>query len=288
MPNQRYILITGATSGIGKAAAMQLAADGAVVIATSRSAGKGADLLEDYRKAHPRGKGRIELVECDLASFESISMACEEVLESYHHLDVLINNAGLMAYQFGQSRDKIEMTWQVNLLAPMLIIHLLLPGLKKAQEPKIIMSTSGFHVGRMDLEDPEFKNKRYVSWQAYRQSKLGLILLTRLLAPRFTEDEIGIYAQHPGLVKTGIDRSAPGALKMLFSGFGMSPEKGAETLLYLVNNSNEDLISGEYYTKSNVAKSAPGAYDLDEAEKLLELIKGYLKKYITEASLIFP
>lgn len=132
MPNQKYILITGATSGIGKAAALQLAAEGAVVIATSRNSGKGALLLEDYRKTHPKGKGRIELVECDLASFESITMACEEILESYHHLDVLINNAGLMAYKHALSRDKIEITWQVNLLAPMLITHLLLPGFKSA------------------------------------------------------------------------------------------------------------------------------------------------------------
>jgi NAD(P)-dependent dehydrogenase (short-subunit alcohol dehydrogenase family) len=288
MPNSRYILITGATSGIGKSAAMQLAADGAVVIATSRSKGKGADLLKDYRSSFPNGKGRIELVECDLASFESITMACEEILESYHHLDVLINNAGLMAYKRARSRDKIEMTWQVNLLAPALITHLLLPGFKTALEPKIIMSTSGFHMGKMDLEDPEFNHKKYISWQAYRQSKLGLILLTRLLAPRFTEDGIGIYAQHPGLVKTGIDRSGPGILKLLFSGFGMSPEKGAQTILYLVNSSNDELISGEYYTKSHVAKSAKGAYDMDEAEALLDVIKGYLKKYITEASLIFP
>ena len=287
MPNSKYILITGATSGIGKAAALQLAADGAVVIATSRNKGKGANLLEDYRNLHPDGKGRIELVECDLASFESINMACEEILESYHHLDVLINNAGVMAYKFGQSRDKIELTWQVNLLAPVLITHLLLPGFKKALEPKVIMSTSGFHMGKIYLDDPEFKHKRYVSWQAYRQSKLGLILLTRLLAPRLTGEGIGIYAQHPGLVKTDIDRSGPGILKLMFSGFGMSPEKGAKTLLYLANTPNDELISGEYYTKSHVARSAKGAYDMDEAEALLKIVKEYLNKYITESSLIF-
>ena len=287
MPNSKYILITGATSGIGKAAALQLAADGAVVIATSRNKGKGADLLDDYRNGFPDGKGRIELVECDLASFESITMACEEILESYHHLDVLINNAGVMAYNFGQSQNKIEMTWQVNLLAPLLITHLLLPAFKKALEPKVIVSSSNFHIGKMDLKDPEFKGKRYVSWQAYRQSKLGLILLTRLLAPRFAEDGIGIYAQHPGLVKTNIDRSGPGIMKLLFSGFGISAEKGAQTLLYLANTSNDELVSGEYYTKSHVTESARGAYDMNAAEDLLDLAKDYLKKYITETSLIF-
>lgn len=284
----KHIFITGATSGLGKAAALHLAAEGAVVIATSRNPEKGAKLLSDYREQFPEGKGRIELVECNLASFESISMACEEVLESYDHLDVIINNAGIIAHKSKESRDKIEMTWQVNLLAPVLITHLLLPALKKPLEPKVIFTSSGFHIGKIDLKDPEFKQKRYVSWQAYRQSKLGLILLTRLLAQRFTQDEIGVYVQHPGLVKTDIDRSSPGILKLLFSGFGMSPEQGAQTLIYLADTSNEDLISGEYYTKNHVAKITDESYDLDMAEKLLGLVKKYLKKYITETSLIFP
>jgi len=287
MPNSKYILITGATSGIGKAAALQLAADGAVVIATARNQGKGADLLEDYRKAHPHGKGRIELVECDLASFESVSMACEEIAESYHHLDTIINNAGVMAKNFTKSRDGIELTWQVNVLAPMLMSHLLLPKFEKVLEPKLIFSTSGFHIGNVDLKDPEFLEKNYVSWQAYRQSKLALILLTRLMAPALTEKEIGVYVQHPGLVNTEINRSSGPLLKLMFGVFAMSAEKGADTLLYLTNTPNDELISGEYYSKSRVTKSAKGAYDMQQAEKLLELIKDYLKKYIQEDSLIF-
>ena len=288
MPNMKYIFITGATSGLGKAAAFQIASEGAVVIATCRNSGKGANLLEDYRKKYPKGKGRIELIECNLASFESIDMACEEVLDSYDHLDVIINNAGIMDGEHKKSRDKIEMTWQVNLLAPVLITHLLLPAFKKTLEPKVIFTSSNFHIGKVDLKDPEFKHKRYISWQAYRQSKLGLILITRLLAHRFTEDNIGFYAQHPGVVNTDISRSSVGLLKFMLNMIGLSPEKGAETLLYLARTSNEDLISGEYYTKSHVAKITNESYDLEMAEKLLSLIKKYLKKYITESSLIFP
>lgn len=288
MPNQKHIFITGATSGLGKAAALHLAAEGAVVIAASRNSEKGVILLEDYRKQYPKGKGRIELVECDLASFESINMACEEISESYDHLDMIINNAGIMNFEFKKTKDKIEATWQINLLAPMLIAHLLVSKLDKAREPKIIFTTSGLHQGTIDFEDPEFKNKKFSGYKCYRQSKLGVILMARLLAHQLSEAETGVYAQHPGLVNTDLSRSAGILSKMIFNRMGVAPEKGAETLIYLAETPNEDLVSGEYYTKQHVARITEESYDMDMAEKLLELIRSYLKKYITETSLIFP
>lgn len=288
MPNSKYVLITGATSGIGKAAALQLAADGAVVIATSRNKRKSADLLDDYRNGFPNGKGRIELVDCDLNSFDSITMACEEIAESYHHLDVIVNNAGLMNFEFKESKNGIEETLQVNLLAPMLISHLLIPCLNGVLEPKIIFTTSGLHQGVIDLEDLEWRNKKYVGFKCYRQSKLGVILMTRLLAQKLDEKEIAVFTQHPGLVNTELSRSAGALSKMIFNWMGTTPEKGAETLLYLVNTPNDELVSGEYYTKNHVARITKESYDLEMAEKLLDLIKDYLKKYITETSPIFP
>ena len=288
MPNMKYIFITGATSGLGKAAALQLAAEGAVVIAASRNPDKGRDLLVAYRDLHPKGKGRIELVECNLASFASVSMACEEIAESYDHLDMIINNAGIMNFEYKETHDGIEETWQINLLAPMLISHLLVSKFKKALEPKLIFTTSGLHQGVIDFEDPEFKNKKFSSYKSYRQSKLGVILMTRLLAQQLSDEEIGVYTQHPGMVNTDLGRSAGAISKLMFNWMGSPPDQGAETLLYLATTSNEDLVSGEYYTKSHVAKITNESYDMDMTEKLFELIKKYLKKYITEKSLIFP
>jgi NAD(P)-dependent dehydrogenase (short-subunit alcohol dehydrogenase family) len=288
MPNMKHIFITGATSGLGKAAALQLASDGAVVIAASRNPQKGASLLADYREKFPKGKGRIELVECDLGSLASVSMACEEISESYDHLDMIINNAGIMIFERSETRDKIEATWQVNLLSPMLIAHLLVHKFKTSTEPKLIFTTSGLHKGTIDFEDPEYKNKKFVGYKSYSQSKLGVILMTRLLAQQLSEEEIGVYTQHPGLVDTNLSRSAGAVSKFIFNRMGTTPEKGAETLLYLATTPSEDLISGEYYTKKHVAQITKESYDLDMAEKLLELVKDYLKKYITEASLIFP
>jgi NAD(P)-dependent dehydrogenase (short-subunit alcohol dehydrogenase family) len=288
MTQQKHILITGATSGLGKAAAIHLASKGALVIAAGRNPEKGAKLLEDYRHEHPKGRGRIELVECDLTSLDSVSMACEEIAESYDHLDMIINNAGIMNFEFRESKNGIEETWQVNLLAPILITHLLLPMLEKALDPKLIYTTSGLHQGVIDFEDPEWRKKKFSGYKCYRQSKLGVILMTRLLAQKLSEKEIGVYTQHPGLVNTNLSRSAGCLSAFIFKHMGTTPEKGAQTLIYLAETPNEDLISGEYYTKKHVAKITKESYDLDMAEKLLELVKEYLKKYIQEDSLIFP
>ena len=245
-------------------------------------------MLDDYRKKKPNGKGRIELVECDLTSLDSVSMACEEIVESYHHLDMIINNAGIMNFEFRESKDGIEATWQVNLLAPMLISHLLMPCFKEVLQPKIIFTTSGLHRGVIDFEDPEWRKKKFVGYKCYSQSKLGVILMTRLLAQKLDEKEIGVYTQHPGLVNTDLSRSAGAVSKLIFNWMGTSPEKGAETLIHLAETPSEELVSGEYYTQKHVAKTTKESYDLAMAEKLLTLIKSYLKKYITESSLIFP
>ena len=173
MTQQKYILITGATSGLGKAAAMHLAAEGAVVIAASRNAQKGETLLSDYRETYPKGKGRIELVACDLNSFDSISMACEEVAESYEHLDMIINNAGIMNFEFRESKNGIEETWQVNLLAPMLISHLLIHKFKNVLEPKLIFTTSGLHRGIIDFRRSRVAQEKIHRLQMLQPVQIG-------------------------------------------------------------------------------------------------------------------
>ncbi len=110
----------------------------------------------------------------------------------------------------------------------------------------------------------------------------------RLLAQKLDEKNIGVYTQHPGLVNTNLSRSAGWLSKLIFNRMGTTPEKGAETLIYLAETPSDELVSGEYYTKKHVQKITNESYDLEMADKLLDLIKGYLKKYVTETSLIFP
>ncbi len=284
---QKIIFMTGATSGLGKVAACNIAAKGATLIAASRNPEKGEALLTYYKEQYPQGRGRIELVDCKLNSFESIAMACKEISESYKHLDMIINNAGIMNFEYKETQDGIEETWQVNLLAPILITHLLGDLLKASPEPKLIYTTSGLHQGTINFDNLEFKDS-FSSYKTYRQSKLGIILLTRYLAKQLAEKQIGVYCQHPGMVNTGLSRSAGWMSKLIFKWMGKTPEQGAETLEYLIETDSEELISGEYYTNCQVAKITKESYDMDMAKKLLDMVKGYLRDYITEKSLVFP
>lgn len=141
----KTIFITGATSGIGLVTACELASDGSRVIATARNNEKGNELLSYYRNNYPYGKGTIKFTLCDLASFESIVHACDQVRRENDCIDVLINNAGVWNFCYRESRDKIEETPQVNVLAPLLINYLLLDVLSKSSQAKSIFAASALH-----------------------------------------------------------------------------------------------------------------------------------------------
>ncbi len=136
----KKIFITGATSGIGMAAACKLAANGNRIIATVKNAENG-NLLQSHYKSHfPQGQGSIEIIQCNLSSFESIVDACDQVKANHTFIDVLINNAGIWNFSYRESKSKIEETFHVNVLAPLLINHLLLGLLLKSKEPKSIFA----------------------------------------------------------------------------------------------------------------------------------------------------
>ena len=278
----KIIFMTGATSGFVKVAACHMASQGALVVATSRNQEKGHELLASYLKNYPDGKGQIDLIKCDLDSFESIVSACHEVQKKYDRLDMIINNAGVMNFNFRASANDIEQTFQINLLAPVLIIHLLSGMLEQSPEPKIINTASALHQGIIHFEDLESR-KKFTGFDAYRQSKLGIILISRYLA----EKNINIYSQHPGLVKTELGRDFNRLAKAIFRLMGKSPKKGARTLLNLVETPVKDLTSGEYYADCKIKKITEESYDLAVAEKLLETTRSYLSPYLTEPSFIF-
>ena len=282
----KQIFITGATSGIGLAAACKLASDGSRIIATARTAEKGNILISRYKSHYPLGKGSIEIVVCDLSSFESIVKACNEVKTKTDHLDVIINNAGLWNFSYRESSNKIEETLHVNVLAPLLINHLLLDHLLISKEAKSIFAASGLHQGDVNFNDLESK-KDFSGFRAYRQSKLEVILLCRLLSKKLEKFNIGVYCEHPGLVNTKLGRDANWFSNLFFQLMGVPPEKGAETIIYLAEENKSKLISGEYYTKKVVKKITPQSYDLQVAEKLLISLKPYLANYLGKSSAIF-
>lgn len=268
--NDKVIVMTGATSGLGKAAAKEFLKKGATLIVLYRNNDKLISLQEELE-----GNGKLVGISCDLNSSESIKKACDEINEGYKKLDILINNAGLWSFDFEESNDGIEKTFQVNVLSPYILIKELKDLLLKSSSPKVITTASALYQGPIDFEDIEYR-ENFSGYKSYRQSKLAVILLTRLLAKR--ESEILYVTQHPGLVSTGLVRGGNWFAKLFFKLFGKSPEKGAETLIHLVESPSDNLKSGEFYANQKVKKtSTKESNDLELAEKLENEVRYYIE-----------
>ena len=193
MKQSNIIFMTGATSGLRKVSAIKAASNGNTIIALARNKSKGEALKQALNDEYPDAAGKIEIIEGNLNSFESLTAACQEVASQYPVIDMIINNAGIMNFEYKQSIDDIEETLQVNLLSPLLICDLLFENLQKAQSPKIIFTSSGLHQGEINFDNLEFKDS-FSSFKVNRQSKLGVILISRLLAKPLKSHNITIYS----------------------------------------------------------------------------------------------
>ncbi len=270
----KIVLITGATSGIGKETARGLAELGATIVFTTRDNLKGEKTKKELIAA--TNNENIHMLKCDLASFESIKNCCKEFKSKYDKLHVLINNAGVWDFKRRESKDGIENIFATNYLAPFLMTNLLLDVLKKSNPSHIINVTSGMHYGTINFDDIEFKQK-FSGAKAYRQSKLGLILYTRLLAKKLEGTGVTVNTVHPGMNKTDLGRDASGFSRMIFKMMGKDPKIGAETSIYLASSPEIENITGEYFAKKEIKKSSKESYDMDLAKKLWDVSEKYLK-----------
>jgi NAD(P)-dependent dehydrogenase (short-subunit alcohol dehydrogenase family) len=286
MERNKIIFMTGATSGIGKVSALKADQSGATLIVLARDKVKAEALCTEFKDQYPDSSGKIEIIEGDLSSFDSVYSACEEVLLKFPVIDMIVNNAGIMNFEPKKTTNDVEETLQVNLLSPLLICHLLFENLKKSNNPKIIITSSGLHQGEINFDNLEFNNS-FSSFKVYRQSKLGVILICRLLAKSLEKHKVGIYSQHPGMVRTNLGRSAGWFSKMIFYILGKSPEKGSQTLSFLIETPKAKLKSGEYYADKKITKTTKQSYDMEAAQKLLLTIETYLSQYIKSESVIF-
>jgi len=270
----KIVLITGATSGIGKETARGLAKLGATIVFTTRDNLKGEETKKELIAA--TNNENIHMLKCDLASFESIKNCCKEFKSKYDNLHVLINNAGTWDFKRRESKDGIENIFATNYLAPFLMTNLLLDVLKKSKPSRIINVTSGMHYGTINFDDIEFKQK-FSGAKAYRQSKLGLILYTRLLAKKLEGTGITVNTVHPGMNKTDLGRDAGGFSRMIFKMMGKDPKIGAETSIYLASSPDVENVTGEYFAKKQIKKSSKESYNMDLAKKLWDVSKQYVK-----------
>jgi len=273
----KIVLITGATSGIGKETALGLAKLGATIVFTPRDNLKGEKTKKELIAT--TNNKNIRMLKCDLASFESIRNCCKKFKSKYDKLHVLINNAGVWDFKRRESKDGIENIFATNYLAPFLMTNLLLDIFKKSSPSRIINVTSGMHYGTINFDDIEFKQK-FSGAKAYRQSKLGLILYTRFLAKKLEGTGVTVNCVHPGMNKTDLGRDAGGFSQMIFKLMGKDPKIGAETSIYLSSSPDVENITGEYFAKKKIKRSSKESYDMDLAKKLWDVSEKYLNNYL--------
>lgn len=269
----KIILITGANSGIGKATSTALAEMGAHVVMMSRDPVKGEIAREEVVRISRNNQ--VDLMQCDLASLQSIRTFAGEFTAKYSHLDVLINNAGIFTSKRMETTDGFEYQFGVNHLGHFLLTSLMLDLLKKSMPSRIINVSSGAHFGgRIDFGDIHLEHK-YSAWKSYAQSKLANILFTYELAHRLTGTGVTANCLHPGFVNSrfALNRTSgkPHPLIRLLKPFTIKPSQGAETSVYLAASPEVERISGKYFANRKEKSSSKASYDLQSAEKLWNL-----------------
>jgi len=250
----KVVMITGANSGIGKAASLALAKMGANVVMVTRSKEKGeAAKSEIIRESQ---NGSVDLLLADLSSLESVRSLAAEFQKKYSNLHVLINNAGLFNQRRNVTTDGYENTFATNYLAPFLLTNLLLPILEAGAPSRIInVSSVGHYNGHINFDDLNLE-KEYGGWKKLQGTG------------------VTVNAVHPGTIATNIwtrPLGPVGFIMALPKLFMASPKQGAETIVYLASSDDAKDLNGEYLEKLKVKKSSDESYDEEVAQRLWDI-----------------
>ena len=251
------ILITGATDGIGLATAKELARQGHELVLHGRNEDKVKRARDALRASMPNAV--LQVICADLGDLESVAHMAHELSERLSRLDVLINNAGVYKTERITSRDGFEMTLAVNHLSHFLLTNLLLPLLKKSDEPRVVNVSSMVHTsGRINFDNMNCEPK-FDAYHTYANSKLANVLFANELARR--EPWLASNSLHPGVIGT----------KLLHAAFSMPGESvvtGARTSVYLATSPEVAKVTGKYFNDCAVAATSPLALDQQLARQL--------------------
>ena len=269
--NNKTIVISGATNGIGKAAAIELSKENPRLLFTYRNQKLADELLTEIKNLSP--DTQVHSVYCDFSNQDSIKKCANEINNLCEKIDLLINNAGVVNTSYHETHEGIEITFAVNHLGYFLFTNLLLNKLKGENETRIINVSSAAHafVKEMQWEDINYKSNFGQGLRCYGQSKLANLLFTRYLAIKLSTENISVNAIHPGGVNTSLGSqnkawySKP--LRLILRPFFRSPLKGAESIIYLATK-QDDGVTGEYFFNSKIHKSSAYSKNLEEAHKL--------------------
>ncbi len=273
----KTIVVTGATSGIGRATAVGLARLDSRLILVGRDAGRAEETVAEIRKA--TGRKDVEIVRGDFAQLAEVRRVGEELLARTEAIHVLVNNAGVTMMKRTTTPDGFETTFGVNHLAYFLLTGLLLPRLRAAAPgARIVNVASDAHRwGALDFDDLQ-NEREYKAMKVYGQSKTANILYTRELARRLEGSGVTANALHPGAVATRLGRGSGGvlidALQRVIGVFMKSPEQGAETSIFLASAPELDGVNGRYFANKKEKQPRPHASDPVLAKRLWELSEG--------------
>jgi NAD(P)-dependent dehydrogenase (short-subunit alcohol dehydrogenase family) len=276
-PEQRLagktILVTGATGGIGFIATRTLAAMGANVVIVGRDPAKTQACVPQIQRE--TGATSVNALTADLSSMQDVRRLAAEFQAQYPRLDVLLNNAGAVFLSRQTTVDGYERTFALNHLAPFLLTHLLLDRLKADAPARVVTVSSMAHRGQtIDVDDVNQTRRGYSAWRAYGESKLANIMFTYALARRLENSGVTANTLHPGFVATGFARNNGPLWQVamtLVRPFAISPERGAQTSIYLASSPDVAALSGRYFVNSKPAKSSQASYDVATQERLWSL-----------------
>ena len=269
-------IVTGASSGIGKETARELARMGAHVVMVSRDRARGEAARDDVKRT---ASGEVDVLLADLSSLAEIRRLASEILAAYPRIDVLVNNAGAMYTARSLTVDGFERTFATNHLSYFLLTHLLLDRIKASAPARIVNVTSRAHERSVtNFDDLQFERGFSVR-HVYGHSKLANVLFTYELARRLEGSRVTANCLHPGVVRTGFgknNRSDP--LGILVNGgirvaglFFISAAKGAETSVHLASSLEVEGVTGKYFVRSKEAASSDVSHDRESQRRLWEI-----------------
>ena len=291
--NKKIILVTGATDGIGKVTALELAKQGHSVIIHGRSEEKTKQVVDEIKSI--TGNEDVTHVIANLLSLKEVRKMADKIKVDYSYLDVLINNAGaVFDKEYRKTEDNLERTLALNTITPLVLSELLLAHLEKSQDGRIIHTSSESHkmISKVDIDDINFekelnpqtrygKSKLFVIWAARKQNE---ILKQKGI------DNVTVNVSHPGMVATNFGQDGDKGLlnniiyktMLVLYKLGIkladTPEEGASTNIYLATSDEVKGISGKYFGKRKEQKTSEKYYSEEYKNKLWNFLEVYIEK----------
>ncbi|NPA68792.1 MAG: SDR family oxidoreductase [Chlorobi bacterium] len=263
----KTILITGSTDGIGKETAKKLAEKGAQIIIHGRNEDKIYETLQEIKKIN----NNVFAVQADFSDLNQVKTAAKDISDNFEKIDILFNNAAEFVHEKEITKDGLERQFQVNYLAHFLLTEKLMPLIKDTDNSKILNISSMIHASAIDFDNLQGE-KNYSGSGQYALTKLLNILHTYKLARKHEQDKVKINCLHPGVIETKL-------LNAAWSG-GMPVSEGAENLLYAAESEVTSNMSGLYLENRRPMQSNPVSYDTEIQDKLYDLSLKMTEKFL--------